>query len=79
MRCLPPFGLRVSESCHFKRADESPFAMEPDVKIIWMGLLLAQAFYTSCPRSHNRIFFSLRETCTWVISSRCAVCPWFIF
>lgn len=47
MRCLPPFGLRVSESCHFKRADESPFAMEPDVKIIWMGLLLTQAFYTS--------------------------------
>lgn len=47
MRCLPPFGLRVSESCHFKRADESPFAMKPDVKIIWMGLLLAQAFYTS--------------------------------
>ena len=36
MRCLPPFGLRVSE-----------FAMEPDVKIILMGLLLAQAFYTN--------------------------------
>lgn len=47
MRCLPPFGLRVSESCHFKRVDESPFAMEPDVKIILMGLLLAQAFYTN--------------------------------
>ena len=24
IRCLPPPGLRVSESCHFKRADESP-------------------------------------------------------
>ncbi len=47
MRCLPPFGLRVSESCHFKRADESPFAMEQNVKMIWMGLLLAQTFYTS--------------------------------
>ena len=47
MRCLPPFGLRVSESCHFKRVDESPFAMEQNIKIILMGLLLPQSFYTS--------------------------------
>jgi hypothetical protein len=24
----------------------------------------------SCPRSHSRIFFSLRDTCTWVMPRR---------